>query len=99
VPLAVLGVLPILWNVVRSFWIRHHLTSLIPAKARKDVSLTIDPASGVVIAVLDKLELTSQGVLSCGRRPKTLAARKIQEISTELVGCSWMGLYAADIPT
>lgn len=99
VPLAVLGVLPILWNVVRSFWIRRYLASQIPAKARKNVSLTIDPASGVVIVILDKLELTRQGVLSCGRRPKSLAARKIQQINPGLVGCSWMGLYAADIPT
>lgn len=98
-PLAVLGVLPIMWNVVRSFWIRHYLTSLIPAKARKNVSLTLDPASGIVIVVLEKLELTSQGVLSCGCQPNTLAARKIQQISTGLVGCSWMGLYAAGIPT
>ncbi|CZR66987.1 uncharacterized protein PAC_16886 [Phialocephala subalpina] len=99
VPLAVLGVLPILWNVIRSFWIRHYLVSLIPTKARKNVSLTLDPASGVVIVGLDKLELTSQGVLSYGRRPKTLAARKVQQISTGLVGCSWMGLYATGIPT
>lgn len=96
-PLAVLGVFPILWNTIRSFWIRRYLASLIPAKARKNVSLTIDPASGVVIVVLDKLGLRWQDILSRRLQHKSLAPGILQQIDPGLVGCSWMGLYEADV--
>ena len=96
-PLAVLGVLPIIWNTIRSFWIRHYLAFLIPAKARKNVSLTIDPTSGVVIVVLDKLGLRWQDILRGRRQQNSLAPRRVQQIGSGLVGCSWMGLVEADV--
>jgi len=97
VPLAVLGVLPILWNSVRSFWIRHYLASLIPALARKHASLTVDPAAGVVVVVLDKLELRAVNIFSRGCQQKSLAPGIVRHIDPQLVGCSWMGFYEAGI--
>jgi hypothetical protein len=94
----VLGVLPILWNAIRSFWIRRHLASLIPAKARKNTSLIIDPAAGVVIVILDDLELRWRDVLSGACQQRSLAAREVGRVDHQLGGCSWMGLYQANVP-
>jgi hypothetical protein len=91
-------VLPILWNTVRSFWIRHYLESLIPTEARKNTSLTVDPAAGVVIVILDRLELTWQDITSRWQHD-SLVASKVQQIDKRLVGCSWMGIYEAILVT
>jgi hypothetical protein len=60
--------------------------------------LTIDPASGVVIVILDKLGLRWQDVLARRFQPESLAAGIVREIDPRLVGCSWMGLYEAGGP-
>lgn len=102
VPLAVLGVLPILWNTVRSLWIRHYLASLIPTKALKNVSLMVDPAAGVVLVVLDNLELRWRDLLRCASSrkslPESLTPSKVKTINPQLIGCCWMGLYEANVP-
>lgn len=50
-PLAVLGVLPLLWNMIKSIWIRTKLSQSIPPEFRYLFSLIPDPASGTVTVV------------------------------------------------
>lgn len=92
VPLTVLGVLPILWNTIRSLIIRRRLKRAIPSEARKYVSWTIDPVTGVVIAGLQNLQLRWSNLFRV-----SLVANPLGHVDPILEGCSWMSLAKAGI--
>ena len=57
IPLAVLGVMPLLWNMVKSFIILFRLLSSLSIQERKDYSLIMDPAAGSVSVGVDTPKL------------------------------------------
>ncbi|KAM0800314.1 hypothetical protein BDR22DRAFT_963277 [Usnea florida] len=67
VPLAVLGVMPLLWNMVKSFIIRYRLQYRwqysFPKDARKHYSFIMDPAAGTVTVGVDAPQLEFGNIL------------------------------------
>lgn len=62
----------------------------------------VDPAAGVVLVVLDNVELRWRDLLRCASSrknlPESLTPSKVETINPQLIGCSWMGLYEANVP-
>ncbi|KAL1394202.1 hypothetical protein HDK64DRAFT_17046 [Phyllosticta capitalensis] len=56
VPLTVLGILPILWNIVKAFVIRYRLSSFLPWELRQFFNLSADPANGNVMVYVPQLQ-------------------------------------------
>ncbi|KAK8217887.1 hypothetical protein IWZ01DRAFT_478548 [Phyllosticta capitalensis] len=55
VPLTVLGILPILWNIVKAFTIRYRLSRTIPWELRPFFNISADPANGNVMVYVPEL--------------------------------------------
>ncbi|KAK8243450.1 hypothetical protein HDK90DRAFT_123548 [Phyllosticta capitalensis] len=55
VPITVLGMLPILWNIAKSFIIRYRLSKSIPWEIRPFYSISADPANGNVMVYVPSL--------------------------------------------
>ncbi|KAH6714484.1 hypothetical protein BKA61DRAFT_734947 [Leptodontidium sp. MPI-SDFR-AT-0119] len=63
VPLAVFGVMPLIWNMMKSFFIRHRLLANIPAGVRRFFTIIMDPASGTVSVALKSIFIDSGSLL------------------------------------
>ncbi|KAK0746968.1 hypothetical protein B0T18DRAFT_391320 [Schizothecium vesticola] len=63
VPLAVLGVMPLLWNMVKAFVIRRHLVKALPPSIRHHFSIIMDPAAGTVSLALPSLFLDAGSLI------------------------------------
>ena len=96
IPLAVLGVLPILWNAGNSIWIRRRLGKLLPSRADRYVSTALNPTSGSVALTSIKCELKWRKALTQSRGI-SLASSNVGPIDPNLHGGSWMGLLQVGI--
>jgi len=94
----VLGTLPLLWNAVKSIWIRQRLHSAIPSNIRDHFSLGIDLAAGVVPIVLDNLVLKRRNLLANVETMASLAPRKVVVADSRLPDAAWVGLLATGLP-
>ena len=64
-PLAVLGVLPLLWNMVKSFLIYYRLKkSIAGLEIRREFSIVMDPAAGTVAVSHPRFEMLLSDVLT-----------------------------------
>ena len=91
IPLAVLSVMPLLWNTVKSFIIRYRLLSSLPKQRRKEYSLIMDPAAGSVSVGVDTSKLHFE-ILWRSISPLVRNARWVSQCQNDLLGESWMGL-------
>lgn len=91
IPLAVLGVMPLLWNMVKGSIIRYRLLSSLSKRERKDYSLIMDPAAGSVSVGVDTPKLHFE-ILWRSLSPAFPSARWVSQCQNGLLGESWMGL-------
>ncbi|KAK1832581.1 hypothetical protein QBC39DRAFT_381405 [Podospora conica] len=85
VPLAVLGVMPLLWNMAKAFIIRRHLVKALPSKIRPYFSIIMDPASGTVSVVYPDLYLNAGSLLGY----ETLSLDPVIEAAEEVPPEDW----------
>ena len=62
VPIRVLGVIPLLYNMLKCTWIYLRLSRSVPWKMRKYFTLIPNPASGTVTVVAKRLKLSNVGL-------------------------------------
>ncbi|KAK7610310.1 hypothetical protein BKA81DRAFT_431316 [Phyllosticta paracitricarpa] len=62
VPLTVMGIMPILWNFCKAFWIRFRLSQTIPWELRPFYTLSADGANGEVTVVINSISCVHPGL-------------------------------------
>ena len=96
IPLAVLGVMPLLWNMVKAFVIHNRLSASLPSKARKYFSLTMDPASGTVSVSIGFFGLKFEDLVQSISSHQPYGDY-INYKAPRLLGDSWMLLLDSNI--
>ncbi|KAK8217889.1 hypothetical protein IWZ01DRAFT_131192 [Phyllosticta capitalensis] len=62
VPLTVLGIMPILWDFFKAFWIRFRLSKSIPWQLRPFYTISADAANGEVTVVVESISCVHHGL-------------------------------------
>ncbi|KAK8217875.1 hypothetical protein IWZ01DRAFT_523632 [Phyllosticta capitalensis] len=77
IPLTVLGLMPIFWNIAKAFWIRFKLSRSIPWELRDYYNLITDPAAGTVTVVAPKLWIVDdfRNFFEFGKRSHTSSSK------------------------
>ncbi|KAK7631956.1 hypothetical protein IWX47DRAFT_908971 [Phyllosticta citricarpa] len=80
VPLTVLGLLPIFWNIFLSLLIRYRLSASIPSEFRHFFDLIADPANGDVILTFRIPLCNNPGLWPAERPPQPEPVRKLLQL-------------------
>jgi hypothetical protein len=101
--MAVLGVMPILWNAGKAIQIYRYLKTSLPPRAKEYVELSLDLAGGVVTVTAEPLLFDINAFQSLGAGMlaascSTLHVHYTDSVNLQGIGASWMGLLAADVP-